>query len=395
MERPLLPVYAANGGFPEPPRGGRIRVVAARHPACGASTRVRLPSTVSARAVHRLHCAGCDHDFNVLAVTEIGLEDPRLAPAPEPPPIVARRPAKPSKPARPARAPSPDASSTRALRRRLDAAPVAERRRRRRGPHLRRPRITLPSRPRPRLERGLRSAAPATPARTRTRTRPHGRPRLDPQSLSWKVLSVPLAALLVVAGLLALRGGGDAPTAPAEAARHQDGRQAADARAGKDESSKGDGESAGGGDGKVSKNAHLVAGVTYSFALPAGWERVDPPDGATFAAEASDGGADATLWITEDPKLEFPTFVSQSLAQLEALAGSAQVVERVPAPSAEDTIVRLAADAPAGEPSYEVTLRVGGPYRYYLATSVDPEASKKAGEGADLITGSFTPDAEG
>ena len=149
------------------------------------------------------------------------------------------------------------------------------------------------------------------------------------------------------------------------------------------------------GHGSAAKDAHLVAGVSYSFALPAGWERVDPPSGATYAAQAKDGGADATLWITEDPKLDFPTFVSQSLSQLEALAGSAQVVDRVPAPTAEDTIVRLAADAPEGQPSYEVTLRVAGPYRYYLATSVEPDASKKASDGADLIAGSFTPDLGG
>ena len=62
------------------------------------------------------------------------------------------------------------------------------------------------------------------------------------------------------------------------------------------------------------------------------------------------------------------------MAQLEALAGSANIVERVPAPTEEGTIVRLAADAPAGQPSYAVTLRVAGPYRYYLATTVQPDA---------------------
>ena len=93
---------------------------------------------------------------------------------------------------------------------------------------------------------------------------------------------------------------------------------------------------------------------SYSLALPAGWERIDPPAGATFAAVAADGSADATLWITQDPKLDFPTFVSQSLTQLETLAGAAEVVERIPGPTAETTIVRLAADAPAGQPIYEV-----------------------------------------
>ena len=215
---------------------------------------------------------------------------------------------------------------------------------------------------------------------------------VDPQSLSWKLLSIPVAAVLVIVALLALRGGGDSPARDATASAATTQHQGNDHHNGAGHKhSKGDHN----GHGSAAKDAHLVAGVSYSFALPAGWERVDPPSGATYAAQAKDGGADATLWITDDPKLDFPTFVSQSLSQLEALAGSAQVVDRVPAPTAEDTIVRLAADAPEGEPSYEVTLRVAGPYRYYLATSVDPDASKKASDGADLIAGSFTPDLGG
>jgi hypothetical protein len=295
-----LPDHSANGGFPEPPEGGSVHVVAARHPACGTSTRIRLPSTVPARAVHRLHCSGCGHDFNVLAVAELPADaPPRPAPQPE---------------------------------------------------RKRRPRLSF-----------------------------------DPQGTRWKLLSVPIAATFVIVGMLALRGSDESPTPTAataasepKAAKRADDNEAKDA--GKSGASK-----------KDLKDAHLVAGVNYTLALPAGWERVDPPDGATFAAEAKDGGAEATLWITEDRKLEFPTFVSQSMAQLEALAGSAHVVERVPAPTADDTIVRLAADAPEGQPSYEVTLRVTGPYRYYLASSVDPGASNEAKDGAALVTESFTP----
>ena len=44
-------------------------------------------------------------------------------------------------------------------------------------------------------------------------------------------------------------------------------------------------------------------------------------------------------------------------------------------------------------PTYEVTLRAAGPYRYYLATSVQPDASATAVDGADLIEGTFTPEA--
>jgi hypothetical protein len=302
VERPLLPDHAANGGFPEPPQGTTVHVVAARHPACRASTRIRLPGTVPARAIHHLHCSGCGHDFSVLAVAELGPDDAHTAPAPAPVPVTTERRALPT-------------------------------------------------------------------------------PGFDPQGTRWKLLSVPIAALFVIGALMALRGGDESPSPTAATA--------AAGGAPKHESPEGDGASGSGKD--VSKDAHLVAGVNYTLALPGGWERVGPPTGATFAAVAKDGGADATLWITDDRKLDFPTFVSQSMAQLEALAGAAHVVERVPAPTADDTIVRLAADAPDGQPSYEVTLRVAGPYRYYLASSVEPDASREAEDGAALVTESFTP----
>jgi hypothetical protein len=57
--------------------------------------------------------------------------------------------------------------------------------------------------------------------------------------------------------------------------------------------------------------------------------------------------------------------------------------------------VKLAADAPPGQPTYEVTLRVAGPYRYYLSTTVDPNASREAADGADLIHNSLVPIASG
>ena len=143
--------------------------------------------------------------------------------------------------------------------------------------------------------------------------------------------------MLVV--LLLLRGGdepqpGALPAAPSAAG-------VADAK-------NGDGKAKGDEAAKPSKGTKFVSESSFSLALPAGWQRVDPPAGATFAAVAAAGGADATLWITQDPKLDFPIFVSQSLEQLKTLAGSAQVIERTPAPTAEGTIVRLAADAPAG-----------------------------------------------
>ena len=67
----------------------------------------------------------------------------------------------------------------------------------------------------------------------------------------------------------------------------------------------------------------------------------------------------------------------------------------MPAPTEEATIVKIAADAPPGEPAYAATLRVSGDYRYYLATTVQPDASPEAVQGVDLIEGSFTPEAKG
>ena len=93
-----------------------------------------------------------------------------------------------------------------------------------------------------------------------------------------------------------------------------------------------------GGGGKAKKNAdsattskapvptdaQLVAESTCSLALPAGWERVMPASGATFAAVSPDSAADATLWVQNDPKLDMAAFEVNSLQQLEVLAGSAR-----------------------------------------------------------------------
>jgi hypothetical protein len=66
-------------------------------------------------------------------------------------------------------------------------------------------------------------------------------------------------------------------------------------------------------------------------------------------------------------------------------------VARVAAPTAEGTFVTLAADTPPDQPAYQVTLRVAGPYRYYLATTVEPGAPQAAVSGAELIHNSFVP----
>jgi hypothetical protein len=216
-------------------------------------------------------------------------------------------------------------------------------------------------------------------------------PKVNPESRSWKLLSLPVAAVLVVGGLMLFNGGDEAPAPPAAPVADAPAADAAgDAKGGGKGGS--DKPEAGTPLADAAKNTEFVSESTFSLALPAGWERVEPPAGATFAAVAADGGADATLWIKQDRKLDYPTFVSQSLQQLEALAGQAEIVERIPGPTAESTTVRLAAQAPPGQPTYEVTLRVAGPYRYYLATSVQPDASDKAAEGAELIPGTLTPE---
>lgn len=302
MDSPQPAHLPANGGFPEPPEGARVRVVAARHPACGEETRVRLPVAVPARAVRRLECSGCAGEFETADAREV---------------------------------------------RRL---------------------------------------------------------RIDPHSRAFRLATVPVATAAVIGGLLLVRGG-DGPSGPSDptvsaggAAASELGRGAESAGggpAGGAAAANGAGTAGAGAAAEGEAGAKLVRGSSYALALPAGWEQTEPAAGATFAAEAADGGADASLWVTRDPELDLPTFVTRSLEQLRALAGSAEIVERVAAPTPEGSVVRLAAEAPAGEPAYEVTLRASGPYRYYLATTIEPDASEEARAGAELIVGSFTPSAEG
>jgi hypothetical protein len=203
--------------------------------------------------------------------------------------------------------------------------------------------------------------------------RPRDLPKLPlPDSPVWRWLGIPLAAAAVAVALLFLQGGerGAAPVtvgAPGTA-------------------SSGSGE------------ARFVSEPGFSLALPPGWERTDPEGGAAFTAAATEGTADATLWIERAPELTFAEFEGRSLRQLRSLTGNAKVVERVAAPSAAGTLVRLRANAPGatGAPApYEVTLRAAGPYRYYLATTVQPGASPEARQAVELIHGSFVPEREG
>ncbi len=198
----------------------------------------------------------------------------------------------------------------------------------------------------------------------------------DPRSRAWRLAPIPVAVIAVIAGLMLLQGGSKerdtpfadaAPATPEAPARERSGR--ADSKPG---------------------GASFVRESSFSLALPAGWERTGP-GAATFAAATDAGDADATLWVERDDALSFQEFEARSLETLRALAGSARVVERVAAATPEGTVVRLAADNPPGSPAYEVTLRASGDYRYYLATTVQPDASDDAVDGAELIRGSFVP----
>lgn len=280
----------SNGGFPEPPASVRVRVVAARHPRCGADTRVRLPGAVPARAIRRLRCDGCERTFEAPEVEDLGLE--REA-------------------------------------------------RRRRVP-------------------------------------------------GWRWLSIPAGAAAVIAALVLIQGPGSTPapgltsssagSAAGTAANQPAAREPSRRRQG----------------GAGRREAKLVRGSSYALALPPGWKRDgDPGGGAALALVAGDGSADATLWVERAPDLDLASFEQRSLEQLRSLAGSARVVEKVSAPRPEGTIVRLAADAPPGEPRLEVTLRAAGPFRYYLATTIRPDAPRAVADGAELIHGSFTPEPGG
>ncbi|MGH2963284.1 MAG: hypothetical protein ACRDL3_13990, partial [Solirubrobacterales bacterium] len=149
----------------------------------------------------------------------------------------------------------------------------------------------------------------------------------------------------------------------------------------------GEGSSTAGGQ----EEARLVREPTYTLALPPGWERTDPPPGATFGARTPDAAASAALYIERDPRLDFPRFEARSLKELRRTAGSAEVVDRVPGPTIGESVAELRSDPGSGGATYAVTLRASGPYRYYLLTTVQPDADSRARSGARLIHSSFLP----
>ena len=211
-------------------------------------------------------------------------------------------------------------------------------------------------------------AWPTTPSRARASRR-----LFSPEGRAWRYLSVPLAAAAVVGALALIQGWGkpegrSAPSAAPVAPEPPWGSAA---------------------------NAVVGEESSFALALPPGWHRTAPPSEATFAATPSKGGAEATLWILRDPKLDFAAFESRSLAQLEQLPGGAQVVDRATAPTPEGAVVTLATHFLPGQPEHQVTLRAAGPYRYYLATTVQPNAPREAVDGAEMIHSSLVPVAGG
>jgi hypothetical protein len=192
-------------------------------------------------------------------------------------------------------------------------------------------------------------------------------------SRMWRWGSIALAAIAVVGVLLLIRGdSGEPAPRPVEPAAPATGGAS------------------------TATEARFVNQAGFSLAVPPGWERVEPEGGAAFAARSSDQTAEATLWIEDDPKLSFREFEARTAEQLRSLSGEeAEIVDRINAPTIAGTVIRMRADAPAESgvsAPYDVTLRATGPYRYYLATTVMPGASRQASEGVDLIHGSFVPE---
>jgi hypothetical protein len=71
----------ANGGFPEPAPGERVRVIRRPHARCGSEVRVRVPARLPEQSVRRVLCERCDERFDVTPADAVG----RAATAPRGP----------------------------------------------------------------------------------------------------------------------------------------------------------------------------------------------------------------------------------------------------------------------------------------------------------------------
>ncbi len=386
-----------NGGFPEPYARLSVRLVRVNHRACGEGTMIRIPVAVPAEAIRHVVCSGCQQEFEPQSLQPLGILD-----------AASRAPAKNagaaynSVPMR--ERPSELATLLEnayvnqptvgpGTNRRVPEKP-ARRRPRVAVPSISVPRPTLPKLPRPSLPkpsfsmprpRALASVSLPRPTLSRPSLPKLRLPRLGRgDAVLPSYAAIPIAFAAVVVGIIAIQNYNSStrlaqPEQPAQTTSTPSTTAPATSSTSQ----------------AASGNAKVVRGSNFTLALPAGWKQTTPPSGATFAAASTDGTATATLWIQNEPSLDYPTFEAQSLQQLRSLAGSAHIANRVVAPTPEGTIVHLAADTPAGQPTYDATLRVSGPYRYYLATSVEPTGSAVGKQGAELLANSLTPVADG
>ncbi len=279
VQRSLLPENPSNGGFPEPPASMSVRIVAARHDACGNSTRVRLPSSVPARAVHRLRCDHCEKAFEIGEVDDFGLE-----------------------------------SELNDLEKAVPA--------RKKKAAFRRPSVNLPKKlALPKLEKPKFSKPKFS------------KPKIDPESRTWRLATIPVAAVLVIGGLVLVQGGGDDPAPEPQAAVPDTSPPSVPARRRHQLDPAGDRRRS----DRLADDAHgprasdlrqpaprAAAAMPNSSPAPPTRSRCRRAGSAPnrraerpLPPPRSNGEADATLWITRDPKLDFPTFVC-------AVAGSAR-----------------------------------------------------------------------
>ena len=145
----------------------------------------------------------------------------------------------------------------------------------------------------------------------------------------------------------------------------------------------------------VTSTGTFVEESGFSLSLPAAWERIETPDGAAFSATSADGMAETTLWVERNRDLSFDGFVTQSLGGLETLGAEAKITDRVDGPTIETSTAELRAEIPRDGMApgpYRVDLRAAGPYRYYLATSIEPGAPAGLLADAALLGSSLRPE---
>ena len=139
----------------------------------------------------------------------------------------------------------------------------------------------------------------------------------------------------------------------------------------------------------------------YSLALPDGWRTSPRPPGSAFAARSADGLATTTLWIRRNPSLDFDAFKKRSKRSLGKLGSNVQVLSQVDGRTPADSSVQLGADVPLGGDlvpadqqvisTYRVTLRASGPFRFYLATTIQPGAPEALFGQADELGHNLRP----